>query len=66
MEMYSVPKEYLTWLNDVRSSLEKPLPFFGNPPANAPGNIDKGAIGFFLASSVIRSGCRVLDYAAIE
>lgn len=63
VKISSAPKEYAEWLMGVGSSMQMPIPFIGSPPANAFGNIDNGALGFFLATSSTSASCVVMDYS---
>ena len=58
---YSVTREYYDWYYSVIKSQQMPMPFIGSPPANAFGNVDGGSMGFFLASSVSKQSCRVIN-----
>ena len=52
VEMYSISEEYFNFLGSMRRNRGTTGGPFNGPPANIPGNIDNGALGFFLATSV--------------
>lgn len=54
-EVNNIGKEYANFLWDTQSELFGSNPLFSGPPANAKGNINNGAIGFFTAYSVTRA-----------
>jgi hypothetical protein len=54
-EVNNIGKEYANFLWDTQSELFGSNPLFSGPPANAKGNINNGAIGFFAAYSVARA-----------
>lgn len=51
--MYSVEREYITFINDLITESEggEPLGLSG-PPANVVGNLSNGGLGYFYAASV--------------
>ena len=52
VEMYSIGEGYFDFLSALRRNRGAVGGPFNGPPANIPGNIDNGALGFFLAASV--------------
>lgn len=52
VEMYNISYEYYLFLIAMRRNQGSAGGPFAGPPANIPGNIDNGAMGFFLAASV--------------
>lgn len=52
VEMYNIGYDYFMFLNAMQRNQGATGGPFAGPPANIPGNIDNGALGFFLAASV--------------
>jgi hypothetical protein len=54
-EVNSIGKDYYSFLVEAQTELFGSNPLFSGPPANIKGNINNGAVGFFIAYSVSRS-----------
>jgi len=51
LEMYKISTPYYDFLNAIALQTQR-SGFFDGPPANIPGNISEGALGFFSSSAV--------------
>ena len=56
---FSSNKLYNTFIEAAQKSLQEPLPFMSQPGGEAVTNINNGAVGFFLATSVRTKGTRI-------
>lgn len=59
MHICSITKEFYKYIAAMSDIVEGSDPMFSSTPANAVGNIDNGALGFFTAMAVIHSTCYV-------
>lgn len=55
LEMNSVDKAFYKYISAVQVETSPKIPMFSGAPANVPGNISNGALGFFAAYSTSRS-----------
>lgn len=51
LQMCGITKEYYEFIEAIQREKRGQYPLFSGPPANAPGNISNGALGFFSAYS---------------
>ena len=52
--MYSISKDYLDFITGLLTESGGGGSPFDGPPANVKGNINNGALGFFLAAAVTK------------
>ncbi|HKK68769.1 MAG TPA: DUF4249 domain-containing protein, partial [Bacteroidales bacterium] len=52
LQMCGITEEYFEFIEAVQQESRGQYPLFSGPPANAPGNISNGALGYFSAFSV--------------
>ncbi|RCW32696.1 DUF4249 domain-containing protein [Marinilabilia salmonicolor] len=52
LQMCGITEEYFDFVKSVQRESRGQYPLFSGPPANVPGNISNGALGFFTAFSV--------------
>ncbi|WP_232526592.1 DUF4249 domain-containing protein [Marinilabilia rubra] len=52
LQMCGITEEYFDFVQAVQQENRGQYPLFSGPPANVPGNISNGALGFFSAFSV--------------
>jgi hypothetical protein len=60
-EINGITGEYYTYVLESQSEIYTQTPLFSGPPANISTNLSEGAIGFFLACSVKRVSCIVVE-----
>jgi hypothetical protein len=51
LQMGGITRDYYKFIEGVQREKRRQLPLFSGPPANAPGNVSGGALGFFSAFS---------------
>lgn len=52
LQMCTISEGYYNFIDGVQRESREQYPLFSGPPANAPGNVTSGALGFFPAFSV--------------
>lgn len=52
LEMSGITEEYFDFIEAVQQENRGQYPLFSGPPANVPGNISNGGLGFFAAYSI--------------
>jgi hypothetical protein len=55
MESYMIDKTFYNYILAVKQETMPKTPLFSGPPANVPGNISNGALGYFAACAVHRN-----------
>lgn len=58
LQMGGITREYYKYINAIQRENRKQYPLFSGPPANAPGNISRDALGFFATFSVTYASYR--------
>ncbi|MGM0375482.1 MAG: DUF4249 domain-containing protein [Bacteroidota bacterium] len=65
LQMCTIDKSYYNFIDGVQRERREQYPLFSGPPANAPGNVEPEALGFFPAFSVSYASF-VFDEETIE
>lgn len=59
LQMAGITGDYYRFISAVQQEDRGNYPLFSGPPANVPGNIDNGALGYFAAYAVTYSSVRI-------
>jgi hypothetical protein len=59
LQVSGITADYFKFIQAVQTEVAGQNPLFSGPPANIPGNVNNGAIGFFAACSITRASAVV-------